>query len=221
MGIMRSYLTGAFVVCLLCVAGAAVAGSQTVRKVTPTEKESETQLEAERAAIRNPQPAATPSNEIRCRGGQNKLIFTAENSKVGPTGEAIIITLLTFEPASSAAGPRGEGLRPGECAWADRPINGRFLIRFETPANAQLKQSLHGSEVDRSPTAAESYPDSRTIPIYMQDPNHYWSFFGPKPVNNFFTATGNGSFKPGTSIKDIHKDPDAFKQRKRPMTPKP
>src|SRR5207245_6760488 len=117
------------------------------------------------------------------------------NSKLSSTGDTIIVTLLTFEPRQSAAGPRGEGLRPGECAWVDRPIAGRFLIRFETPANAQLKQQLHGSQVDTSATAAERFPDARTIPVYMSDPNHYWSFYGAKPINNFFTATGNGYFR--------------------------
>jgi hypothetical protein len=136
------------------------------------------------------------SNEIRCRGSRDGLIFTAENSKVDSTGETIIITLLTFEPGPYAAGPKGEGLRPGECSWVDRPINQRFLITFETPANAQLKQKLHGSQVDTSPTAAERYPDARTIPAYMNDPKHYWSFFGGRAVNNFFVATGHRYFSP-------------------------
>ena len=49
--------------------------------------------------------------------------------------------------------------------------------------------------MDTSPTAAETYPDARTIPEYLNDPNHYWSFLGIKRVNNFYTATGNGYFK--------------------------
>lgn len=95
-----------------------------------------------------------------------------------------------------------EGLRPGDCSWVDRPIDVRtiderwFLIRFETEANAQLKETLHGSKVDTSPTAAERYPDARTIPAYMNDPNHYWSFFGVKKVYNSYVATGHGYWKP-------------------------
>jgi hypothetical protein len=139
--------------------------------------------------------AVPPSNEILCRGGESKFIFTAENSKVASTGESIIVTLLTFEPGPNAAGQSGEGLRPGECAWVDRPINGRFLIRFETPVNAQLKQQINGSPVDASPIAAERYPDAGSIPVYMSNPDHYWSFFGGKPINNFLTATGNKYFR--------------------------
>jgi hypothetical protein len=149
-----------------------------------------------------------PSNEIRCRGFRGVGMFTAENSKVDSTRETIITILLTSEPGPYAAGPRGEGLRPGECSWVDRPIDVRnvnerwFLMRFETPANAQLKQKLHGSQVDTSPTAAERYPDARTIPAYMNDPNHYWSFFGVKKVDNFYVTTGHGYFKPPLRDRD-------------------
>jgi len=149
-----------------------------------------------------------PSNEIRCRGFRGVGMFTAENSKIDSTRETIITILLTSEPGPYAAGPRGEGLRPGECSWVDRPIDVRnvnerwFLMRFETPANAQLKQKLHGSQVDTSPTAAERYPDARTIPAYMNDPNHYWSFFGVKKVDNFYVTTGHGYFKPPLRDRD-------------------
>ena len=131
------------------------------------------------------------SNEIRCRGGRDAFSFTAENSKLNSRGETIIINLLTFEPAPQAAGGNGAGLKPGQCSWADRPMNERFLIRFETPANAQLRQQLHGTPLDTSPTAAERFPDAQTIPAYLRSPDHYWSFFGAKPVNNFFVATGH------------------------------
>ncbi|HJX92624.1 MAG TPA: hypothetical protein VJ372_19145, partial [Pyrinomonadaceae bacterium] len=139
--------------------------------------------------------------EIRCRGGRDAFIFTPESSKQDSTGSTVIIELLTFEPSSRPAGPGGEGLNPGQCSWVDRPMNERFLIRFETPANAQVKQTLHGSQVDTSPTAAESFPDVNTIPQYLRSENHYWSFFGAKPVNNFYTATGHKFWKPSLVLR--------------------
>ena len=170
--------------------------------ITPIEKR--TGAEREKALESVKKPAAEPeSTEIRCRGARGLLnSFTAENSRPDSTGATIITTLLTAEPGPYAAGPRGEGLRPGDCSWVDRPIDVRtiderwFLIRFETEANAQLKETLHGSKVDTSPTAAERYPDARTIPAYMNDPNHCWSFFGVKKVNNSYVATGHGYWKP-------------------------
>lgn len=193
--------------------------------ITPIEKR--TGAEREKALESVKKPAAEPeSTEIRCRGARGLLnSFTAENSRPDSTGATIITTLLTAEPGPYAAGPRGEGLRPGDCSWVDRPIavtgvkDRWFLMRFETEANAQLKETLHGSEVDTSPTAAERFPDAQTIPAYMNDPKHYWSFFGVKQVNNFviseeaynrlhplhlddtmalsgYVATGHGYWKP-------------------------
>jgi len=157
----------------------------------------------------------TPSNEIRCRGGGN-LIFTTEHAKTDSTGSAIYIELLTFEPAPVAAGPNGAGLKPGQCSWVNRPMNRGGLIRFETPANAQLKQKLHGSAVDTSPTAAERYPDARSIPAYMRDPDHYWSFTIAKILNNFFEATGHQHWKT-TSTGGRVKPPGATPNPPRPI----
>jgi hypothetical protein len=49
-------------------------------------------------------------------------------------------------------------------------------IWFITASNAQLKQMQSGGTVDRSSTAAERYPDVRSIPEYLKDPAHYWTF---------------------------------------------
>jgi hypothetical protein len=151
---------------------------------------------------RRPPTPAVASNEIRCRGysrpGGSEYVFFTINSRPSPTGETIVNYEIAFTPGMQAAGPRGEGLRPGECAWVDRPIGdaGPLRIRFETVANAQLKQQLHGSAVDRSPTAAESYPDVKTIPIYLKGDNRYWSFGGVTNAGSYFQATGHGYWKP-------------------------
>jgi hypothetical protein len=88
----------------------------------------------------------------------------------------------------------------------DRPIaaSGPYRIRFETVANAQLKQALHGSAVDRSSTAAENYPDMNTIPIYLKGEDHYWSFGGIRDSGQgYFVASGNGYFKPPVVINNL------------------
>lgn len=162
------------------------------------------------------------SDEVRCRGFQAVGMFTTESTKSSSTGETISTILLTSEPGPYAAGARGEGLRPGECAWVDKPIDVRniderwFLLRFETPANAQLKQVLHGTPVDASPTAAKRFPDAQTIPAYMSDPDHYWRFYGVRRVNNFYTATGSRYWEPERpGVKSIGR----VKQAPRAMGP--
>ena len=167
------------------------------------------------------------SNEIRCRGysrsGGSEYVFFTINSRPGQTGETIVTYEIAFSPGTRAAGVRGEGLLPGDCAWADRPIDypgGPFRIRFETVANAQLKQQLHGSPVDRSSTAAESYPDVNTIPIYLKGETHYWSFGGVSDSGRgYFVATGNGYWKPPIGIGEMNRRPTEPARRRGGLFP--
>jgi hypothetical protein len=150
------------------------------------------------------------SSEIRCRGfskpGGGNFVFFTINSRPSSTGETLVTYEIAFSPSWRAAGARGEGLDPGTCAYADRPIaaSGPYRIRFETVANAQLKQALHGSPVDNSSTAAESYPDVNTIPVYLKGDNHYWSFGGiTDSRQGHFVAGGNGYWKPSVAINNV------------------
>jgi hypothetical protein len=165
-------------------------------------------------------------DEIRCRGysgiGGSEYVFFTINSRPTSTGETIVTYEMAFTPSVKAAGSKGEGLRPGECSFVDRPISqsGPYRIRFDTSANAQLRQQLHGTAVDTSPTAAERFPDAQTIPAYLKDPNHYWSFFGAKPVGSFFVATGHKFWKPGL---EVFRSDDAIRLKKNTpyvLTPK-
>jgi hypothetical protein len=173
--------------------------SQTRRTSTPVGRKTDATANAVREA-------AAPSNEIRCRGygrpGGSSYVFFTINSRPSPTGEIFVTYEMAFTPSVKAAGSRGEGLQPGECGFVDRPVSDRgpFRIRFETVANAQLKQKLHGSAVDSSPTAAETYPDAQTIPAYLKDPNHYWRFYVANPSGAFFEASGNGFWRPGIEL---------------------
>jgi hypothetical protein len=118
-------------------------------------------------------PAAQRRERLRCRGG-GAATFT-QGKRIGPN---LFAVTLSYKAASTAAGPIGKGLQPGTCAWADRtdaPAEpGR--IEFTTARNAQREQEKSGAPVDSSATAAERWPDLRTIPAYMTDPAHYWTF---------------------------------------------
>ncbi|HET6578365.1 MAG TPA: hypothetical protein VFG66_08580 [Gemmatimonadales bacterium] len=110
---------------------------------------------------------------LRCRGGAGLAFHRGSRE-----GQNLFGMTLRYQVASTAAGPVGTGLQPGTCAWADRTDAraepGR--IRFTTAGNAQLKQKQSGSAVDTSATAAERWPDVHTIPAYMTDPAHLWTF---------------------------------------------
>jgi hypothetical protein len=142
-------------------------------------------------------------SEIRCRGyshfGGKSYVFFNIDSRPGPAGETIVTYEMAFSPSPVPAGENSEGLRPGDCSWINRTIsdNGPLRIRFETVANAQLKQKLQGVPVDTSPTAAESYPDVNSIPRYLKVESHYWSFGGVSDSGRgYFQAAANGYWKP-------------------------
>ena len=111
--------------------------------------------------------------EIRCRGGTG-LMFGGGGS-VGPNVASVT---MSYRASANLPGQSGSGLSAGSCAWVDRigVPKEPGKVTFTTASNAQLKQVQSGSTVDRSPTAAVRYPDVSTIPKYLVDPAHYWTF---------------------------------------------
>ena len=124
-------------------------------------------------APRKSTTSAQRRERLRCRGGGGATF--ARGERKGPN---LFAMTLSYQVASTAAGPIGKGLDPGTCAWADRtdaPAEpGR--IEFITARNAQREQEQSGGPVDSSATAAERWPDVRTIPAYMTDPARFWTF---------------------------------------------
>jgi hypothetical protein len=112
--------------------------------------------------------------DLVCRGGTAGLLYGG-----GATvGSNLAKVQLTYRVSPNVPGAAGTGLATGSCAWTDRtampPEPGK--IWFITASNAQLKQMQSGAVIDRSATAAERYPDVRSIPEYLEDPAHYWTF---------------------------------------------
>jgi hypothetical protein len=142
---------------------------------------------------------AAANYTIRCRGGSG-YYFREVDGRVTTSGNIITMLEMSFTPSSQ---PAGSGLQPGQCALIERAFSVDELmmardpvkVRFETPANSQLKQTQHGSSVDRSPTAAESYPDAITIPVYFQGQDNYWTFYVTDSGQGYFAASSHGVYK--------------------------
>ncbi len=134
--------------------------------------------------------------ELRCRGGG--LRFNSAPGRSLPTGEQMTNLTVDFVAGTQAAGGRAENLKPGQCSWVDRGFRQGepSQIRLEIVYFAQQKQTLHGSPVDRSPTAAERYPDAQNVPQYLSSANRYWSFWVNNTNNGYLQATGQRYFKP-------------------------
>ena len=215
---MTGHLRFVFLIVLVCSASAITAVSQ-----EKTQSERSRRIAVQTTTTDGPSSDRVASREIRCRGysrsGGSEYVFATINSRPSSTGETLVTYEIAFSPGTRAAGARGEGLQPGNCAYADRPIaaSGPYRIRFETVANAQLKQALHGSSVDRSRTAAESYPDVNTIPSYLKGEDHYWVFAGVADSGRgYFVASGNSYWKPAVVIDNV---PGGSPTARAPRTP--
>ncbi len=184
------------------------------RGVTTTSGQSQSKNKIEEGPkIGNTTPEPEPEYaEMRCRGynfvGSGSFVFSTTGSRNSVTGETILTLEMAFNPALKAAGPDGSGLRIGECAFANRALTDRepYRVRFDTAADGQIRQRQHGSAIDNSPTAAERFPDAQNIPLYLKDPNHYWSFSVKNGGRGYFESSNNSFWKPSRSLS-----PDAIR----------
>ena len=105
---------------------------------------------------------------------------------------------IDFAAGTQGAAVRKPNLNPGQCSWIDRGFRQGepTQIRLEMVSFAQQQQARHGSPVDRSPTAAERYPDAQNVPQYLENSDHYWTFWVYNTNNGYMQATGNKYFKP-------------------------
>lgn len=135
------------------------------------------------------------SYELRCRGGGLKFNSTA--GRTSSSGEQMMNVTIDFAPGTQGAGTRKPNLNPGQCSWIDRGFRQGEppQIRLEMVSFAQQAQARHGSPVDRSPTAAERYPDAQNVPQYLSNSDRYWTFWVYNTSNGYLQATGNKYFK--------------------------
>lgn len=118
--------------------------------------------------------------ELRCRGGAGAF-DTRVTETPSPRRRDYVTMRLAYR--RSAPPPNGDwaSISPGTCSWND-PSGPREpgVVFFDTSPNAQLSQSRHGSAVDTSLDAGATYPDAHSIPRYLTDPRHYWTFYVPE-----------------------------------------
>jgi hypothetical protein len=197
---MTSKLTGAFVGLLLIAAGGVMAIAQTNQRVTPTGKRPSAEKEIEGVKKTGAANEAPQYQELRCRGGG--LRFVVVPGRTTSSGDQTMYMTVDFRHAAQPTGLVGRDLQPGQCAFADRTLRSDEpeQIIQEIVSFGQLKEKLHGSAVDTSPTAAERYPDAKNVPQYLSDAKHYWSFFvrqnGPLPSGRFESSYSR-YWKPG------------------------
>ena len=152
-------------------------------------------------------PADEPEyRELRCRGRYGMSI------KVGDwypssAGEPMKQMIINFSLIDKPTNNWGHHLRPGDCAYVDTPgkVLGVSELQQVIVAFGQLKQKLSGSNVDTSPTAAERFPDAQNVPQYLQDSNHYWSFFVKYTGRGYFEVSYGKFWKPAPPLRESDK----------------
>lgn len=137
------------------------------------------------------------AQELRCRGG-DLLQFNVTPSRKDPaTGEQMMTVTMSFL-REGAAGAQSEGLRASHCGWIDRSMDVKepWRLIWEDVFSAQARALLDGGlkEPDRSPTAAERWPDAQSIPRYLSTADHYWRFW-VRINRDHFDVERNGSWK--------------------------
>ena len=218
---ITSILTGASVVLLLLAAAAVTASSQTCPKVTPIDKKPAAEKKIEGVKSAGADTDAPQYQELRCRGGG--LRFVVVDGRATSSGEQTIYMTVDFKHAAQSAGLVGRSLQPGQCAFVDRALrtDEPEQIIQEIVSFGQLKEKLHGSTVDTSPTAAERYPDAKNVPQYLSDAKHYWSFFvhqnAPLPSGRFESSYSR-YWKPGA---DPVRPVDSTRTNRDVLTPQP
>jgi len=137
-------------------------------------------------------PAQT-TYKLLCRGGGSMT-----TQRGGPVPDAngveMVVIVLRFARSIKAAGPQGQGLEPGQCSWIDRPLNQRepVELRFKTHLHAPPNPGKGG----KASSEAERFPDAFSIPEYLKDENHYYSFKAYYENSDRLRATESTYFKP-------------------------
>jgi len=130
---------------------------------------------------------ATPVYELRCRGGNNAFQIEdaglrRDDRRSQSSGSKTRIIFMKFNEAYRPAGTDGGGLTPGSCSWTNRVLSASEpkMIRFELASFSDLART---SQAGDSREAVDSFRK------YLNDPNHYESFFVYQTDNGYFQAT--------------------------------
>lgn len=149
--------------------------------------------------------------QLICRGGPGLRIAISEpyvagtkGSFVGGVGLATVSTMtVDFGRSNQLPDRSGRNLKPGQCSPAD------FLLRDGDATQVRVAISVH-DPWDKSADAAETIPSTGTIPRYLKDPHHFWSFAARDSGNGYLQAADSRYWKPqfytGPATSTTHQD---------------
>ena len=144
----------------------------------------------------DPSMSMQQSYELRCRGG-GSMKFNSTPGSTSSSGEQMTNVTIDFAVGTQGAGTGKPNLNPGQCSWIDRGFRPGEppQIHLEIVSFGQLAEARHGSPVDRSPTAAERYPDAQNVPQYLSSSDNYWTFWVYNTGQRYLQSTSQRVFK--------------------------
>ena len=144
----------------------------------------------------DPSMSMQQSYELRCRGG-GSMKFNSTPGSTSSSGEQMTNVTIDFAVGTQGAGTGKPNLNPGQCSWIDRGFRPGEppQIHLEIVSFGQQAEARHGSPVDRSPTAAERYPDAQNVPQYLSSSDHYWTFWVYNSGQRYLQSTSQRVFK--------------------------
>jgi len=144
----------------------------------------------------DPSMSMQQSYELRCRGG-GSMKFNSTPGSTSSSGEQMTNVTIDFAVGTQGAGTGKPNLNPGQCSWIDRGFRPGEppQIHLEIVSFGQQAEARHGSPVDRSPTAAERFPDAQNVPQYLSSSDHYWTFWVYNSGQRYLQSTSQRVFK--------------------------
>jgi hypothetical protein len=153
-------------------------------------------ISSKAGASLDPSMPMQQSYELRCRGG-GSMKFNSTPGSTSSSGEQMMNVTIDFAVGTQGAGTGKPNLNPGQCSWIDRGFRPGEppQIHLEIVSFGQQAEARHGSPVDRSPTAAERYPDAQNVPQYLSSSDHYWTFWVHNTGQRYLQSTSQRVFK--------------------------
>jgi hypothetical protein len=153
-------------------------------------------ISSKAGASLDPSMPMQQSYELRCRGG-GSMKFNSTPGNRSSSGEQMMNVTIDFAVGTQGAGTGKPNLNPGQCSWIDRGFRPGEppQIHLEIVSFGQQAEARHGSPVDRSPTAAERFPDAQNLPQYLSNSDHYWTFWVYNTGQRYLQSTSQRVFK--------------------------
>jgi len=153
-------------------------------------------ISSKAGASLDPSMLMQQSYELRCRGG-GSMKFNSTPGSTSSSGEQMMNVTIDFAVGTQGAGTGKPNLNPGQCSWIDRGFRPGEppQIHLEIVSFGQQAEARHGTPIDRSPTAAERYPDAQNLPQYLSNSEHYWTFWVYNTGQRYLQSTSQRVFK--------------------------